>query len=66
MQKQVNELIEILLSYQGLSATKQILYWQGLIDHPHCAHPRALLTDQQRSDLRRRLATTAIAETLVR
>jgi N-acetylneuraminate lyase len=65
-QKQANDIIEPLLMSQGLAASKQILYWQGLIDHPHCAHPRALLTDQQRSDLRRRLATTAIAETLVR
>jgi N-acetylneuraminate lyase len=65
-QKQANDIIEPLLASHGLAASKQILYWQGLIDHPHCAHPRAGLTDSQKSDLRRRLATTAIADTLVR
>ena len=66
VQKQINEVIEILLSYQGLAATKQILYWQGLISSPTCAAPRAMLSDTSRADLRRRLAPTAIADTLVR
>jgi N-acetylneuraminate lyase len=66
VQKQANEIIEPLLMSQGLAASKQILYWQGLIDHPHCAAPRALLTAQQKAELRRRLASTAIADTLVR
>jgi N-acetylneuraminate lyase len=65
-QKQANDIIEPLLMSHGLAASKQILYWQGLIDHPHCAAPRALLTEQQKADLRRRLASTAIADTLVR
>ena len=66
VQKKANEIIEPLLLSHGLAASKQILYWQGLIDHPHCAHPRALLTEKQQQELRKRLATTAIAETLVR
>ena len=37
VQKQVNEVIEILLSYQGLAASKQILCWQGIIASPTCA-----------------------------
>jgi N-acetylneuraminate lyase len=65
-QRKANDIIEPLLVSHGLAASKQILYWQGLLDHPHCAQPRALLTDVQRGDLRRRLATTAIADTLVR
>ena len=39
---------------------------QGLIDHTNCAHPRAGLNEQQQIELRRRLAATAIAGTLVR
>jgi N-acetylneuraminate lyase len=66
VQKQANDIIEPLLVSHGLAASKQILYWQGLIDHPHCAHPRTGLSDSQKADLRRRLATTAIAESLVR
>jgi N-acetylneuraminate lyase len=66
IQRQANEIIEPLLASHGLAASKQILYWQGLIDHPHCAQPRAGLSDHQRTELRRRLATTAIASTLVR
>jgi len=65
-QRRANDIIEPLLASHGLAASKQILCWQGLIDHPHCAHPRALLTDDQRTTLRRRLATTAIADTLIR
>src|SRR5262245_43388110 len=65
-QRRANDIIEPLLASHGLAASKQILYWQGLIDHPHCARPRALLNDDQRTLLRRRLATTAIADTLIR
>ena len=39
VQKQANEVIEALLRYQGLAATKQILHWQGLIASPTCARP---------------------------
>jgi hypothetical protein len=66
VQKQANDIIEPLLLSHGLAASKQILYWQGLIDHPHCAAPRALLTEQQKGELRRRLAGTAIGQTLAR
>jgi N-acetylneuraminate lyase len=66
VQKRANEIIEPLLLSHGLAASKQILFWQGLIDHPHCARPRALLTDAQKTDLRRRLSATAIADTLIR
>src|SRR5439155_3293764 len=38
-QRQANDVIEPLLASHWLAATKQILYWQGLIDHPHCARP---------------------------
>ena len=65
-QKKANDIIEALLMHQGLAASKQILYWQGLIDHPHCAAPRALLTEPQQRQLRNALATTAIAKSLVR
>jgi N-acetylneuraminate lyase len=65
-QRLVNDIIEPLLTFQGLAASKQILVWQGLIDHPHCAAPRALLTDAQQRHLRDMLASTAIAGTLVR
>jgi N-acetylneuraminate lyase len=66
VQRKVNEIIEPLLASHGLAASKQILYWQGLIDHTHCAFPRAGLTETQQQELRRRLAKTAIADTLVR
>src|SRR5262245_11765133 len=65
-QKQANDIIEPLLLSHGLAASKQILVWQGLIDHPHCVHPRAGLTEAQKTELRRRLAATTIADTLVR
>ena len=65
-QRQVNDIIEPLLMFHGVAASKQILVWQGLIDHPHCAAPRALLTDAQQRQLRDMLATTAIATTLIR
>ena len=66
VQKQANEVIEVLLRYQGLAATKQILYWQGLIASPTCAPPRASLTEVQQADLRRRLERTSMSSTLVR
>ncbi|MBI2825521.1 MAG: dihydrodipicolinate synthase family protein [Planctomycetia bacterium] len=66
VQKQMNEVIEILLSYHGLAASKQILYWQGLIDTAVCAPPRAALNDANQAELRRRLEKTVIADTLVR
>lgn len=66
VQKQVNDVIEPLLMFQGLAASKQILYWQGTIDHPTCAAPRILLSEAQQKQLRERLAGTAIADTLIR
>lgn len=66
VQRQVNDIIEPLLMFQGLAASKQILVWQGIIDHATCAAPRASLTDAQQRQLRERLAGTAIAKTLVR
>jgi N-acetylneuraminate lyase len=65
-QKLANEIIEPLLMSHGVAATKQILVWQGLIDHPTCAFPRAALTEAQQRQLRELLATTAIAGSLVR
>lgn len=65
-QRTVNDIIEPLLMFQGLAATKQILVWQGVIDHATCAFPRAGLTAPQQRQLRDLLATTAIAATLVR
>ncbi len=65
-QKQVCEVIEILLRYNGLAATKQILYWQGLIATPTCAPPRAGLTAEQQQTLRSALEKTPIGATLVR
>jgi N-acetylneuraminate lyase len=65
-QKQVNEVIEILLTYQGLAASKQILYWQGLIASPTCAAPRASLSEVEQTEFRRRLQSTFLAESLVR
>lgn len=66
VQKQVNEIIEILLSYQGLAASKQILVWQGHIAAERCAPPRASLTAEQKQSLRARLKPTAIGESLVK
>ena len=66
VQKRANEIIEPLLLSHGLAASKQILVWQGLIEHPHCAHPRALLSQAQKAELRRRLSTTAIADSLIK
>lgn len=66
VQKQVNDIIEPLLMFQGLAASKQILFWQGIIDHPTCAHPRTDLNENQKRQLRERLSGTAIAHTFVR
>jgi N-acetylneuraminate lyase len=66
VQRQANEIIEPLLMFQWLAASKQILYWQGLIDHPTCAAPRTSLSETHQRQLRERLSTTAIAATLVR
>jgi N-acetylneuraminate lyase len=65
-QKQVNEAIEILLASPSLAGSKQILYWQGLIDTPRCAAPRGMLTPEQQKTLRQRLEQTFLAPTLVR
>jgi N-acetylneuraminate lyase len=65
-QIKANEVIEPLIACHGVASTKQILVWQGLIDHPHCAAPRALLSEDQKVTLRRRLAATSIGTTLVR
>ncbi len=60
VQRQVNEAIEVLLRYGGLRSTKQVLAWQGLIDTPTCAFPRAAHTPQELDGLRRRLAETIL------
>jgi N-acetylneuraminate lyase len=65
-QKQANDTIEAILLSHGIAATKQILFWQGLIDHPTSARPRAALSEQQCADLRRRLAETIVGPSLVR
>jgi N-acetylneuraminate lyase len=64
-QRKANDIIEPLLASQGLAASKQILVWQGLIDHPTCAFPRANLSEAQQRQLRDALASTAIADTLI-
>jgi len=64
VQRQINDIIEPLLMFQGLAATKQILVWQGLIDHAACVFPRAALNEAQQRQLRDLLSTTAIAGTL--
>jgi N-acetylneuraminate lyase len=64
LQRQANEIIEVLLQFHVVAATKQVLCWQGLIDHPDCAAPRAGLTPPQQAMLRERLMGTAIAGTL--
>ena len=65
-QIKANEIIEPLIAAHGVASTKQILVWQGLIEHPHCVGPRALLSEEKRAVLRRRLEATSIAGTLVR
>ena len=65
-QKQANEAIEVVLRFQGLAATKQILYWQGHLASPTCAAPRASLNETQQAELRRGLERTTIAPTLLR
>jgi N-acetylneuraminate lyase len=64
LQHRANDVIEAIITYQGLAATKQILVWQGLIANTTCAAPRASLNAAQQADLLARLAKTAIAETL--
>jgi N-acetylneuraminate lyase len=66
IQKKANDIIEMILGYHGLAASKQILYWQGHIATAVCAPPRAGLTEAQQTELRARLMTSAIADTLVR
>jgi N-acetylneuraminate lyase len=65
-QRQANAIIEAVLTCQIVAATKQILYWQGHIEHPTCAFPRAPLSEVQQRKLRDLLAGTAIGGTLVR
>jgi len=65
-QIKANEVIEPLIACHGVASTKQILVWQGLIEHPHCAAPRAALTEDQKKTLFHRLEKTAIADTLIR
>jgi N-acetylneuraminate lyase len=66
VQKKVNEVIEVLLGFQALAATKQILVWQGHLASARCAPPRASLNVEQQQLLRQRLMQTAVADTLVR
>lgn len=66
VQKRVNEVIELFHDFQGIAVTKQILFWQGLIDSTRCARPRARLTLPEQQELRRRLGTTLLADSLVR
>jgi N-acetylneuraminate lyase len=66
VQKKVNEVIEVLLGYQGVAATKQILCWQGVIASPTCAAPRASLTAAEQAEFRKKLEHTAIAGSLVK
>lgn len=65
-QRRANSVIEILLTNQGVAATKQILCWQGLLAYATCAAPRASLSPEQQAELRRRLEKSAIADTLVK
>jgi len=64
-QRKANDIIEPLLASQALAASKQILVWQGLIEHPTCAFPRGGLSEAQQRQLRDALATTAIGNTLI-
>ena len=64
VQKRVDQAIEALLGFQGLAGSKQILVWQGIIAHNTCAAPRASLNETQQAELRRRLASTIVAESL--
>ena len=64
LQKRANDVIEALLNYQGLAATKQVLVWQGVIADATCAAPRASLNATQQADLLARMLKTAIADTL--
>ncbi len=66
LQRRANDIIEPLLMFQTLAASKQVLVWQGLIDYPTCAFPRAALTETQQRKLRDLLSGTDIASTLIR
>lgn len=66
VQHQVNDALERWHRFPWLPATKQILYWQGIIDHPTCALPRAGLDDAQVRELRESLTDTVLGPTLVR
>lgn len=66
VQQQANDVLEPWHRFQWLAAAKQILYWQGAIDHPTCALPRAELTAAEQRRLRELLAGTAVAASLVR
>ncbi len=66
VQKQVNDVIEPMLRIHILAAAKQVLYWQGLIDHTACVFPRAALSEPEQRQLRKRLSGTAIEGTLIR
>lgn len=66
VQHRVNEALERWHRFPWLAATKQILYWQGAIDHPTCALPRAGLNAAQQQELRDSLADTVLGPTLVR
>ena len=64
LQKRVNEVIEVVLNFNGWAATKQILVWQGHMTCPALAPPRSMLDETARKELRRLLANTFIGETL--
>ena len=66
VQKQANVAIEHLLRYHWLAATKQILYWQGLIDHTTAGSPRGSLTADEQRTFRAQLSETVLGPTLVR
>ena len=65
-QRQADAVMQALLPLQNVAATKQILVWQGRIDHATCVFPRAGLTARDEQQLRERLSTTVVAPTLVR
>ncbi|HEX4148388.1 MAG TPA: dihydrodipicolinate synthase family protein [Pirellulales bacterium] len=65
-QQRANGVIEALLGFQLLAATKQVLVWQGLIASATCAAPRAMLDASEQAALWERLKPTAIGDTLQR
>jgi N-acetylneuraminate lyase len=54
VQDRVNAIVRATLRFPGFPAIKQILRWSG-IDCGHCIRPRAGLTPEQTSELRRSL-----------